>query len=64
VSLLALVAARPITFPPIVLFGPAKEMVGPVGFVPNSRVVVEPADTVAVLGEVVRYWVTINTPLT
>ena len=62
-TLLALLAARPSTFPPVIVFGSSEDALLPRVFVPNSRVIVEPGAVVEGLSAAIDYWTRINQPL-
>lgn len=63
VAALALIVARPITWPPVIVFGVDREGLMVVSFNPNSRVLVTPVNAARVLGEAARYWTRVNVPL-
>jgi len=63
VALLALLAARPTRFPPVILFGSDLEAMRRLMFDPNSQVIVRPEDVAASLAPAVRYWTEVNFPL-
>ena len=62
-GLRALLAGRPGSWPPMVLFGPDPAALKAVDAAPNSRLVVTRENAAEVLSLAARYWGTVNLPL-
>lgn len=63
-GLLAMLAGRPASWPPIVVFGEDAAVVKAIDMSPNSRLLVTPQTLVARLRVVANYWVRFNEPMT
>lgn len=62
-AMTGLVAARSLTFPPIVVWGEDAEAMRMIAFNPNSRVAVSAGDPADGLRDALRYWTRVNVPL-